>query len=636
MSGIVGIVFRDGRPVERADLERMVSILAHRGPDGAAIWQEGAVGLGHRLLWTTPESLHERLPLVSRDGGLVLTADARIDNRDELLPLLGLSNTPNEPVTDSEIILAAYERWGQDCPARLIGDFAFAIWDRRNQTLFCARDHFGVKPFYYHLTDRLFVFASEIKGVLCLPEVPRRLNEERIADILARSLEDQVATCYRDVVCLPSAHSLQVTARDTQTRRYWSLDLSREVRFGSDEEYVEAFRETFTEAVNCRLRSVYPIGSCLSGGLDSSSIVCVARKLLKEQGRPRLHTFSAVFPSLPERYKRAWDEREYMQAVIAGGDVEPHEVYADQVGPLTDLDRVLWHLDELPLGFNLYVHWAMFRAAQEQGVRVQFDGVDGDTVVSHGYEYFQELARLGKWGTLVKEARAFARRHQRQPGRVIWKYGFRPLAPESVVRAWRWLRGRPNTSSWFSDIIHPDLARRTRLAERQRALAGTPDRVATARQQHGEGVVSGLFPGVFQMADKVSSAFGLESRYPFFDRRVVELCVALPASWKLRDGWTRFVLREAMLGLLPEQVQQRLTKADLGVNYRLKLLEWHRDLVEQVVYDTPASIVEYVNVAALRSAYERYLSWPAGAEADSSSVFLAVTLALWLQRVGLA
>src|SRR5262245_20600165 len=166
----------------------MVASVAHRGPDASGSWCQGAVGLGHRMLWTTPESLSEKLPLANQAGDLAITADARIDNRDELTAALGLP--PHSGVTDSMLILLAYEHWGEHCPEKLLGDFAFAIWDGRKRVLFCARDHFGVKPFYYCHSGRLFAFASEIKALLSLPEVPRRLNEVRVADYLVPIFDD--------------------------------------------------------------------------------------------------------------------------------------------------------------------------------------------------------------------------------------------------------------------------------------------------------------------------------------------------------------------------------------------------------------------------------------------------------------
>ncbi|MEM6753927.1 MAG: lasso peptide isopeptide bond-forming cyclase, partial [Cyanobacteria bacterium P01_C01_bin.38] len=276
MSGIVGIRYLDKRPVDSESISKMIDVLAHRGPDGADIWVDGCVGLGHLMLQTTPESLIEKLPYCNQSGDLAITADARIDNRDELIAALQINNRPADKIVDSELILAAYEKWGEDCPNHLLGDFAFAIWDKRKQILFCARDHMGVKPFYYYYYDNTFVFGSEIKALLCLEEVPRRLNEVRIADYLNLMLEDKVITSYRGILRLPPAHIMVVSLQGINSKCYWWLDRNREIKLDSDAAYAEEFRKIFTEAVRCRLRSAFPIVSQLSGGLDSSSVTCVA------------------------------------------------------------------------------------------------------------------------------------------------------------------------------------------------------------------------------------------------------------------------------------------------------------------------------------------------------------------------
>jgi len=294
MSAVVGMFHLDRRPVEQADLERMQATVAHRGPDAQGTWSEGCAGLGHRMLWTTPESKREKLPLASDRGKLVLTADARVDNRDELAAALGLSR-PLAEITDGELILAAYERWGERCPEYLQGDFAFGIWDRRKQVLFCARDRFGVKPLYFYSSTKTVAFSSEIKALLSVPDVPCRLNEVSVAYYLTSMFEDTASTFYLDIQRLPPAHSLTVSLQGTRLRCYWTLDPSRELRLGSDDEYAEGFRETFMEAVRCRLRSAYPVGSLLSGGLDSSAVTCVARNLLAQDENGHLATFSAIF-----------------------------------------------------------------------------------------------------------------------------------------------------------------------------------------------------------------------------------------------------------------------------------------------------------------------------------------------------
>jgi len=230
LSAIAGIYYRDGRPVMHSNLEQMLANLAHRGPDGAGLWSEANVGLGHRMLWTTPESLHERLPLYTQAGDLAITADARLDNRDELLTSLRLTDRPAGEISDSALILAAYQEWGDACPQKLLGDFAFAIWDGRKQHLFCARDHFGVKSFFYYASDTLMVFANEIKALLTLSDVPRRLNETRIADYLTGIFEDQTATFYQGILRLPAAHTLTIDAHSMRLKRYWVLDPTYELR----------------------------------------------------------------------------------------------------------------------------------------------------------------------------------------------------------------------------------------------------------------------------------------------------------------------------------------------------------------------------------------------------------------------
>ncbi len=643
MSAISGVYCLDGRPVERTDIERMVASLTHRGPDGAGIWptapNQGPVGLGHRILWTTPESLSERLPVANRTDELVLTADARIDNREELITALDLTDRPPQEIADSQLILAAYEKWGEHCPEHLLGDFAFAIWDRRRQKLFCARDPMGVKPFYYHhCPGRIFVFASEIKALFCLPDVPRQLNEVRVADHLARIFEDKVITFYRDILRLPAAHSLTVGRGETQLRSYWSLDLSREVRLSSDEEYAEAFREIFTETIRCRLRSDFPVGSTLSGGLDSSSIACTARKLLAVEGERRLHTFSAIFPGLPEVDLPKIDERHYINAVLAIGGFEPHYVQADRLSPLADLERVLWHQDEAILAPNLYMHWALYNAARQHNVRVFLDGLDGDTTISHGLGYLAELARTGRWKTLATEATALSKQSNAAfpPRRIIWRYGFRPLIPEFAIQIWRLLRGRPRPTWVDNKAINPLLAERVGLAERARTLLGNGSGPArTARAMHWYSLTSALIPYTLELADKAAAAFSLEARYPFFDRRLIEFCLALPPDQKLHQGWSRVIMRRAMAGILPEEVQWRFRKANLSPNFKRRLLDYERGTLDEVILRQPQIIQEYVDVPALRAAYRRYASQPMQTEEDSLIIYGAVILALWLQRSNL-
>ena len=287
MSGIMGICYPDRKSVKSDVLREMLDTLAHRGMDRSAMWCENHIGLAQRMLYTTPESLLEELPYYDRDRGLTITCDARIDNRQELVSWLGLDDLPLSKITDSQIILAAYCKWGRDCPQKLLGVFAFAIWDERQQQLFCARDFFGIKPFYYCCSDRVFSFASEIKALFCVPEVPQQLNELRIAQYLISNLDDKQITFYQDILRLPPAHSLTISAQGSMIQRYDSLSLEpeSELKLSSIDEYAEAYQTLFKQAVSRRIRSCGTVGSMLSGGLDSSSICCTTRDLFKGSDR---------------------------------------------------------------------------------------------------------------------------------------------------------------------------------------------------------------------------------------------------------------------------------------------------------------------------------------------------------------
>jgi asparagine synthase (glutamine-hydrolysing) len=641
VSAIVGLYNCDGKPVDKVDLSRMLDSLAHRGSDGAGVWSDGSVGLGHRMLWTTPESLHEKQPLFSQRGDIVLTADARIDNRDELIAALGLIGVAPGSITDSQLILAAYEKWDERCLEKFLGDFAFAIWDSRKKIVFCARDHFGVKPFYYcFLSGKFFIFASEIKALLSHAEVPRKLNEVRVGEYLASIFDDKTITFYAGILRLPPAHSLTVSPAGMQLQQYWSLDPSRELQLRSDDAYAEAFRELFMEAVRCRLRTAFPVGSMLSGGMDSSSITCVARQLLARDGGRRLLTFSAIFDEVIQ-----CDERSFINAVLAQNSVEPHYVHGDRLSPLADLDHVLWHQDEAFYAPNLFLTWNLCGAAKEQGVRTLLDGFDGDTTVSHGEGYLNELAYAGQWFTLAAEIRAYARTFNLSSRRLLWSYawhyGIDPMISRSqalklALRIWRILRRRresANRPAWSANL-NPVFVRCIDLAERRKALqqAG-PSPPRTERENHYRKLTWGVMPFTLEVLERAAAAFGIEPRFPFWDKRLVEFCLALPPRQKVHAGWTRVVLRRALADILPVEVQWRGSKSNLGPNFEHGLLAYERQRLEEVILKDSGTIEKYVNIDSLREAYRRFAS--GGGGEDALTIWKAVSLALWLQRTGL-
>jgi asparagine synthase (glutamine-hydrolysing) len=632
MSGLAGVFYLDGRPLERGILDRMLESMAHRGPDGADLWSEGSIGLCHRMLHTTPESLEEKLPLVHGGGNFAITADARIDNREELFSTLDFDHPRNE-VGDSDLILAAYKKWGELCPERLLGDFVFAIWDRRKQQVFCARDHMGVKPFYYYSTDNLFAFASEIEALLCVPEVPRRLNEVRVADFMVHNVASKIATFYEGIVRLVPAHSITVHPNRISIKHYWTLDPTRELRLGSDQEYAEIFYETFAEAVRCRLRSSFPVGCELSGGLDTSSVACVASELLAQERTGPLHTFSAVYTEAPES-----DESYFIDLVLAKGGFEPHKVPVEFLSPLQTPRRVLWDADEPSILGGLSMPWGLVSEANRQGVRILLNGYDGDTVVSHGIGRLAELAYAGRWITLYKEIDAFSRELGWSRRSILRSRVLKPLAPDILQQAWWVLHGRnpwSQSGGMYSGAINEDFARRIGVHERDHAEDGSldiPESVRLSRRWHMQGLLHGVNQYMMEVTGKIGATLNVENRYPFFDRRLVELCLALPPDQKLSRGWARIVLRRALADVMPDEIRWRKSKGNLTPGLVWSLLMFDRKLVENTIFQNPENIEMYTDLDRLRQAYVGCAS-RANAE-DVLTIIKTVALALWLRRAG--
>ncbi len=634
MSGMAGLLLRDGVHVRTHDIERMIAAVPHRGRDAAKICCHKNIGFGNRLLWTTPESMYEDLPRPSASGDYLIAADARIDNREDLIAELGI-RPGRDVLTDSELILRAWEKWAEAAPRKLIGDFSFAIWDNAAKKLFCVRDSAGTRCLYYYESSELFAFASEIKALTALPRIPCALNEARVADYLISLYEDRASTFYKGICRLPAASILTVTPTDLNIRTYWKLDPEREIRLRDEREYAEAFREKFDEAVRCRVRSAFPVGSAVSGGLDSSAIACTARRLVvAHDPSTRLHTFSIIFPGVPEFERRAIDERSWIETVLRTGGFEPHYVRGDELNPLQDSREVHYHLDEANFAPNLYLHWGMYGSARDHGVRVFLDGLDGDTTVSHGFEYLEELARRLHWRKLHQEASLLAKNllGGSKASKVIWNYCARDMAPVWMIRLWRLAHGRFRDMRPNGTLAHPDFAARMKL--RQRALELTPaGRPRTAREHHARVLNLALYAHSLEMADKAAAAFGIEARYPFFDRRLIEFCLSVPADQKLRGGWNRAIFRRAMEGVLPREIQWRSGKGNLSSNFHRRLLESNGSVLDGIASRNDNLFSRYVDTGEMRAALRQYRTAPATeGPRHSIRLFMAANLALWLEQ----
>jgi asparagine synthase (glutamine-hydrolysing) len=664
MSGIAGILNLDGGILHSSDLQAMRQALGHRGPDGSNIWHSGSVGFAHLALFTTPESHHDPMPRQHQQ--CVITSDSRLDNRDDLILQLKLPNSPKS-LTDTDLILAAYEKWGTACAAKLVGDFAFAIWDVAQNRLFCARDHLGLKPLYFlHIPGRIFAFASEIKGLLALPGYDFDLDEQRIADFLMVNYEDRQRTFYKLIYRLPAAHCLVTSESGVHLERYWALDPERELHFESDDDYAEAFLELFSQVIRSRLCSQLPTGSLLSGGLDSSSIVCMAEKLLERAGRnQRLHTFSAVFPGLPDAERAMADERPFIEIVLASGQFEPHFVPIDQRSPLGHTRDLLGIMDEPYIAPNLFMHWGIYQAAQQAGVRVLLDGFGGDSVISHGTAYLTELSRTHQWQTFAHEIQSLAKVKQTSPWyylqqfalgyftemaqagqwgafmrnanvlpqhfpvtrqNLILNYGLKPVIKHALGNNGSRAAATPHASIDLN-LLRPEFARRAGYSAAS-VKPNTPTAFTQRAEQYDE-LNSAVIPIALEEGNKATAALGMDTTYPYLDRRLMEFCLALPPNQKLRDGWGRAYMRRALKDILPEPIRWRQSKGDLSPNFRRGMLSDDWSLIQDTLAAMPDVIGDYVNVPLVQAAAERYPK--ARNNADELILWKATTLTLWLQ-----
>jgi asparagine synthase (glutamine-hydrolysing) len=617
MSGIFGMVLLDGGQPRPADIQAMARELERRGPDGTHIWTEGNVAIGHTLLATTPEALVEVLPLTDPDTGCTITADCRLDNREELIGELGLGEI-DRVIGDGELILRAYLRWGEDCPVRLLGDFAFAIWDPRQEKLFCARDHMGMRQLiYHHRPEKLFAFATEVDAVLSHSSVLRRINQARIADFLD-NMEgfDFTSTFFEQVFRLPPAHCLSVDTQGSHLRRFWRLVPPPELRLPSDEDYAAAFGKIFAQAVRCRLRSNGPVGAMLSGGVDSGSTVAVASKLLSMDGRGPLHTFSGVRANPQE-----CPECEAIRTASSVPGIVPHFVSESDVIEANEQPALLKAIAE-PFDGQMTMIRALYSAAKRTAINAVLDGVSGDVVLTSN-NVVASLLRQGRFRQAWREAVGASRFwKEKNVWRTLLPAAWVAFVPEQarfLLRQWKWARrdhGDP-----MARIIAPDFGDRI----------GLPRRRSRFRRQSGLADVHGAKrrAAIIQLPilvagreryDRVAAAFGIEPRDPFLDVRVISFCLSLPEGQLQRDGWPKWILRRAMVGTMPDATIWRRGKEHVGAHFteslRLSWIGWLNQLRSE-----RQSLESYVIQQPCRP----------GNLADGRAMELAA-LAFWLDR----
>lgn len=510
--------------------------------------EEAVAALGHRRLSIVDLSAAGHQPMCTPDGRYWITYNGEVYNHSELRRELEDLGIPFSTKTDTEVVLQAYACWGASCLHRFNGMFAFAIVDRQEKTIFAARDRFGVKPLYmWESPSGTVALASEIKQFACHPEWRAVLNHQRAYDFLNWSLTDHTEeTLFKGVKQLLGGHCFTCAIDGRPLPERW-YSLPRRATGKTFEEASRHFRDLFLDAVNIRLRADVEVGSCLSGGLDSSSIVCAVDSLLeKKSASLQQKTFSSC--SLEEKF----NERAFVEEVVKGRRLEAHYFYPSSEELIQELPRLVYTQDEPFHSTSIFAQWQIFKQVRRLKVPVMLDGQGADEQLAgydsfYGYRMAEQFKKL-QWMSLAREIFSIKKHHPRlSPWLML---GNRLLSP-SLRELFSKMAGRPTNKppwldreKWEAELKHP--FKETPI----------PDLDAWGRVL----TTAGNLPMLLRYEDRNSMAHSIESRTPFLDYRLVEFCVNLPAEYKLKEGWTKRILRHSMSPYLPKSIAERRDK----------------------------------------------------------------------------
>ncbi len=587
MSGFVGIHNLDDAPVDPELLGRMTANVDVAGTGQLGIRLAGSVGLGNAPLRVSPEWAGP----CTLDGDVWIVADARVDGRAELLAGMAARGELVAPsATDAELILHAYRAWGESCVEHLLGDFSFVIWDERNRRLFGARDHFGVRPFFYARVGATLVLSNSLDCVRLHPSVSDRLNDQAIGDfLLFESNQDPATTAFEDIQRLPAAHTLTWSSGRLGIRRYWTLPIDEEIRYGQPEEYVERFRELLRTAVSDRVRNFDRVVVSMSGGLDSSSIAATAQHVLSERSRPfELRAHTVVYDSLiPDR------ERYYSGLVAEALGIPIEYLVADGYQPYDGWDSPEAWTPE-PADNPLPALGANISRGRAVGGDVVLSGQGPDA-----------LFRFPMQRHLISQC------SQRRFGRVItdaghWLRSHRDLPKLAVRQRLRRLVGKHPLSSTYPPWLNRAFEARLNLRDRWSSMENERfPSVHPVRPDAYRLVTSPHWSFFFESESANVTRVPIESNHPFFDLRIVRYVLAVPPiPWCLNKR----LLRSSMNGILPDAVRLRPKTPFAGDPIRERLDQGHRPIVGKLV--SAPRLDHYVDLKAYREqAFDASSAW---------------------------
>jgi asparagine synthase (glutamine-hydrolysing) len=571
MCGIAGIISLEPSAVTVQRIRKMTDAIVHRGPDGEGLWinPTGNTGFGHRRLAVIDLSDGAAQPM-HYNGRYTIIHNGEIYNYKELKSILLQKGYVFYTRSDTEVILAAYDCWKEECLKAFDGMFAFAIWDETTQTLFAARDRFGEKPFYYYQDDSVFVFASEMKGIFA-GGIDRVVNENALCHFISlgytQNPSNTFETYYRNITKLPAAHYLvyQLPNKKISTKAYWQLEHNYTDASINEKSAIEQLNELLQQSVEKRLRSDVAVGTSLSGGLDSSSIAAVASRQMETPGN--FASFSAVFPGFIR------DESAHISHLLKAYPIKNIQVVPTADGLAANFDRMLFQQEE-PIGSaSTYAQYEIFALARQHHCKVLLDGQGADEILAGYHKYYhwywQELFSNNK---IEFNQELTAARSAGISDEWNWKNKFAARFPKQTARLLmkretRKALGHP----WIDqNFLHthftPGFNIKTVVNKLNDILAFNT-------------CVYGL-EELLRYADRNAMAHGIELRLPFLSHHLVEFVFSLPSSFKIKNGWTKWVLRKSMEETLPKSIVWRKDK----VGYEPPQQEWmnHPVLQERI------------------------------------------------------
>ena len=596
-------------------LNNMKEKIKHRGPDGHGSYYdyESKLALGHLRLSIIDLSERGKQPMISWDKNYSITFNGEVYNYIEIKEELLSRGYQFVSETDTEVILYSYIEWKEKCLDKLNGMFAFAIWDNRRQELFCARDRFGVKPFYYYNKNGVFLFASEIKSILSYERLERKPNDNLIYDYLVDGFVDHTdETFFQDVFKLMPGHYMIVdTNRNIRIKKYWDVFINNKLTDDRDKEQaVKQFRSLFEDSVRLRLRSDVPVGSCLSGGLDSSSIVCeVNNQLLNNESTNKnaISEQQKTFSSCSE--DKCFDERQFIEYVTDKARVEKNYIFPCSEDLIKDLEKLVYYQEEPFTSTSIYAQWSIMKRAREKGVIVLLDGQGADEIMA-GYRKFRiymvkELVKNKKYAIAIKEL--FGGLSQFKAS-----YNFK----QDIFKIFRIL-GKKKQSHEFMRFIKAEFL--TQKRDDKNAVAKD---FASALNND---IKKYSLPSLLRYEDKNSMVFAIEARVPFLDYRLVEYVASLPLIYKINNGWSKWILREAMRGVIPEDIRMRKDKMGFVTSEQ----QWFKEKKEyflEVFRDEDFKANKYIDREQVIREFDRIIDGKVNA-----NLWRLINLELWLR-----